>query len=348
MNSRLVFLSRAYQLIRCFLPRFFHDYESVVLFGHHFLKHLGFLQKYITHFLIPPTLETPFHRLTFSSPLILAAFESDPEIVKIWSDFGLGGATLKTILRDPRPGNPRPRLFRVFTPEGEGLVNAMGLPGKGVANLISSLDALLSFPPNKPLGFSIGGNSLEEYKYNTLELLSALSTHYAWKNRPYFIEINISCPNTPEGQNMLSHPDLFQDLLRTIKARFPETIIGPKLSPNQPDDSLLVFGQITQSFPLTFLTLGNAQFLKFSKMGIKNHNPKIDSGALSGPALYSRTLEMTRLLAPFGVPIIATGGISTVQQVCELQSAGATLIGMTTAIVQNPYCVPMINDALKR
>ncbi len=349
MSVRAQLLSPLYRgsrkLFSTFIPR---DYESVILTGHWVLKHLGPLEPILTQFAIPPNLTTSFYDINFPSPLILAAFEGDFEIVKLWTQFGLGGATLKTVLQDPLPGNPRPRIQRVFTPEGEGLINAMGLPGKGLSNLITSLDSLTVLPKTKPLGFSIGGHSLDEYKQNALTLLHAIAQHPTWKTRPYFIEINISCPNTPQGQSMLAHPELLQDLLTTLKTTYPNVIIGPKLSPDQTNKDLLIFGKLVQAFPKTFLTLGNTQFRKCEQVHLPTKAISIGGGGLSGPALFSRTLEMTQLLAPLGLPIIATGGISSSKQVQTLQNAGATLIGMATAVVQDPYIIPIILETLSR
>ena len=53
--------------------------------------------------------------------------------------------------------------------------------------------------------------------------------------------------------------------------------------------------------------------------------------------MYSRTLEMVNLLAPLQVPLMATGGIETFQQVQELKEAGANLFGIATGLITNPF-----------
>ncbi len=345
--KRATIFSPCYKLSRTILSRFYKDYESVILLGHTLLKNLGPLEHLITSFKIPGHLETSLHHLKFPSPLILAAFEGDNEIVRLWTQFGLGGATLKTILRDPRPGNPRPRIKRIWTSEGEGLINAMGLPGKGLSHTLSHLNELLQFPASKPIGFSIGGQSMDEYEYNILQLIKTLKAHPQWAIRPYFIEINISCPNTPDGQDMQAHPELLTHLLRNLKLQYPDIIMGPKVSPDLSNDSLLILAEIVATFPLTFITLGNAKFQKCQEIGLPQNALSIGGGGLTGPSLFNRTLEMTTLIAPLKIPIIATGGVSSAKQVQELQTAGATLIGMATAVVQNPYCIPEILATLE-
>jgi len=322
------------------------DYETVISIGHKLLKNLGPLEGLLTKYDIPENLSTPFHHIQFPSPLILAAFEGDWEIIRIWSQFGLGGVTLKTILNDPRPGNPRPRIQSLQTPSGEALLNAMGLPGKGLKKYIQDLKRLKRIPSHKPIGFSVGGHSLDAYIQTTQTLLQTLTQTPLWKKRPYFIEVNISCPNTPDGQSFLKHPEFLDQYLKKIKADFPDTIIGPKLSPDQSNEDLLTFAQITANYPLTFLTLGNTQYRSCISLGLDKNALSIGGGGLSGSPLFPRTLEMVTLLAPHNIPIIAVGGIKNAHQVKELQENGATLVGMATTVVQDPFQIPLMNHAL--
>ena len=70
-------------------------------------------------------------------------------------------------------------------------------------------------------------------------------------------------------------------------------------------------------------------------------------GGLSGPLLFKRTLEMATVLAPFGLPLIATGGICTADQIVALQQHGVAVVGMATQLVTDPFQIVRINHQLQ-
>ncbi len=339
---RATLLSWFYRSIRRCVLLGTKDLETAITLGDHAYIRLKPLKKWIYHFSIPKHIGVSLYDLSFPSPLTLAAFKDDPDILHIWMQFGLGGATIKTLLKEPRPGNPHPRITEVTTPEGKGLLNAMGLPGKGISKFIESLPTLTLFSDKKPIGISIGGNSLEDYQDNFLKLDHALQTLYPGR---YYLELNISCPNTPEGQDLSKNPTLLEALLRFIR-NHSNTIVGVKLSPDQPNDTLLTYGKLIASFPRTYINIGNTSFRKCDALGLPSTAISIGGGGLSGPALFKRTLDMTTLLAPLGCPIMATGGISKPEHVLALKKKGALLFGLATAVVQDPYCIPKLNRVL--
>ena len=69
----------------------------------------------------------------------------------------------------------------------------------------------------------------------------------------------------------------------------------------------------------------------------------MNGGGLSGITIFDRTVEMVKLFAKFKIPIMATGGISTINHIKVLKDSGASLFGMATSLVLDPYCVPRIN-----
>jgi dihydroorotate dehydrogenase (NAD+) catalytic subunit len=312
------------------------DFEAVILTGHRLLKWASRWANGFFFFSIPQGLSVSVYHLKFPSPIILAAFEGDLDVVEAWQKFGLGAVTLKTVLTQPRVGNARPRIQKIQTDLGEGLINAMGLPSKGVDYFCDHASDLDRFPTDRPLGISIGGHSPDEY-YSTI--CRVMDLHLT---RPFFLEINISCPNTAEGQDMLKNPDLLSGLLTRVRQVYPDVVLSVKLSPDQSDDRLLHFGQLCTAFKWMCLTLGNTQYRTCESVGLLKQNISIGGGGMSGPLLFDRTLHMVKLLAPLGLPIIAVGGIHSVGQIQQLHSAGATLFGMATAIVQDPYRVPKI------
>jgi dihydroorotate dehydrogenase len=319
------------------------DLEDAVLYGTRKLKEIDSYLGWLAYdFPIPQGIGVHLYDLYFPSPLTLASFKADLKVVEIWLRFGLGGATLKTILKEANQGNPRPRLQEITVDGQTGFLNAMGLPGEGVAGLTESLQGSSLFTYGRPIGISIGGQTTAEYQDNFLELHRFLSS---LEDISYYFEVNISCPNTPDGQDMTKSPHLLESLLHFIR-KHSDDVIGVKLSPDQPNQDLLMFAELIRSVEKTYVNIGNTHYRKCSEVGLPAQAISIGGGGQSGRGIFKRTLEMATLLAPMKVSIVATGGIFTVFQVKALQDQGVLLMGMATAVVQDPYCIPRINRAL--
>jgi dihydroorotate dehydrogenase len=324
------------------------DLEDAVLYGNKKLKNIEPYVGWLAYdFPIPEGIGVHLYDLHFPSPLTLASFKDDLKVVEIWLRLGLGGATLKTILKEVSQGNPRPRLQEIIVDGQTGLLNALGLPGEGVAGLVQSLRESSLFTYGRPIGISIGGHTTSEYQDNFLELHRFLSS---LGDISYYFELNISCPNTPYGQDMTKSPHLLESHLLESLLQFmrknSDDVIGVKLSPDQSNQDLLVYAEVIKSVEKTYVNLGNAPYRKCSDVGLPEQAISVGGGGLSGPGIFKRTLEMTTILAPMKMPIVATGGVSTVFHVKALQAKGALLMGMATAVVQDPYRIPRINRAL--
>jgi dihydroorotate dehydrogenase len=351
----MCFLSLIYRIVRRVviwavygiqrIKRQQRDLEDAVLYGNRKLKEIDSYAGWLAYdFPIPKGISIQLYDLYFSSPLTLASFKDDLKVVEIWLRQGLGGATLKTILKEASTGNPRPRLQEIVVDGQTGLINALGLPGEGVAGLIQSLRGSALFTYGRPIGISIGGHTISEYQDNFLELHRFLSS---LRDISYYFELNISCPNTPYGQDMTmtKSPHLLESLLQFMR-KHSDDVIGVKLSPDQSNQDLLVYAEVIKSVQKTYVNLGNAPYRKCSDVGLPEEAISVGGGGQSGPGIFKRTLEMTTILAPMKLPIVATGGVSTVFHVKALQEKGALLMGMATAVVQDPYRIPRINRAL--
>lgn len=315
------------------------DFESVVLDGEKRLSRVLNLpgSGLAFDFSVPSSLRTHLYDLHFDSPLTFSSFQGDLNQIEMWLRMGIGGGVFKTILMDPRPGNDRPRIEQVHIQNQEHLLNAYGLPGKGVLSFRDTIrdTALWSF--GRPLGLSVGGHDPEEY----FDVFSKLHETFSLvQSYPYYYEVNISCPNTNDGKNLLKHPELLEALLTKMRT-VSESVFVVKLSPDQSDADLKTFAEVVRSIERTALNLGNTQFKASSTLSR-------GGGGLSGPSLFDRTLEMVNLLAPFELPIIATGGIDSTEKVVAVLDAGARCVGMATALVKDPYIIPRINTALAR
>ena len=315
------------------------DLEEVITLGDQKLRQLP---SWTCSFSIPEHIGVRMHDLYFPSPLTLSSFKAELDIIEIWLKFGLGGACLKTILPHPSEGNKKPRLQECTLNRHVGFINSLGLPGKGVDSVIKELESSSLLHVNKPIGLSIGGNTADEYKYTFEKLYSFIQTQQALQ---HYYELNISCPNTTQGKDLSYHPSILADILLFMRSK-TNSVIGIKVSPDLQNPQLTLIAKTISLIPKTFINIGNTTHKTCEQVNLPNNALSTGGGGLSGPALYARTLEMTLLLAPSHVPLIATGGICSAQHVKELRTAGATLIGMAYAVVTDPYCIPMINNAL--
>ena len=348
---RASFLSICYRTIRYLttnLIYFFQilflkpiDLEPAVKLGDTVLSSFGILGKLIYDFPIPVGKNIEIYELTFPSPLIGASFKSEPEILDIWLRMGLGGVVFKTVMKEKRIGNARPRLQDARIHGEKGLLNSLGLPGPGIANFINDIVHSMLWEYGRPLGISIGGDTVNEYVKNIDQVQTVLQHH----TLPYFYEVNISCPNTENGQTICEDPATLNSLLSAIK----KTVSNPisvKVSPDVSNETLGAIGEICTTYDTLLINAGNTQYKTPNEVGVKQINFAMDGGGLSGPAIFKRTLEMVSLFAQFNIPIIATGGISTFNHVQALKAAGASLFGMATALVLDPYCIPRIHSRL--
>ncbi len=344
------------------------DLEEVVEIGD---KKLKALPRWTYSFPIPDGIGVRFHDLHFPSPLTLAAFKDDLEIIDIWMQLGFGGACIKTVMQEPRKGNKRPRLQEVTVDGHSCLLNAMGLPGDGVEEKVKDITHAKIWGHGRPIGISIGGSSMQEYKdvfdrlnrslqvvedaqfrFATMRAVAGNQPRPQKKPLPYYFEVNISCPNTPEGQQMTKHPELLEELVQYMRTKTPR-VIGVKLSPDTPDQELLRFAEMLMAHEQTYVNLGNTTFRKCADVGLPPNAITIGGGGLSGPALYERTLDMIRKVAPTGIAICATGGIDSAEKVLALQRVAGQyevplIVGMATAVVKDMYCIPKINRELAK
>jgi len=275
-------------------------------------------------------------------------------------------------MQDPRRGNPRPRLQEVTVEGYDCLLNAMGLPGHGVEEKSEELRYSRIWEHGRPLGISIGGSSLQEYKdvfdrLNTnlrviedaqhrFETMRAIGREQQRPERrllPFYFEINVSCPNTPEGQQMTQHPQLLEQLLRYMQMH-TNAVIGAKFSPAMEDARLVVFAEMLMGeLEKPYINLGNTSPRTCADVGLSQDAITIGKGGLSGPALYERTLRMVEVVAPTGIAICATGGIDSAEKVLKLQDLAGDhevplIVGMATGVVQDMYCIPRINRELAK
>jgi dihydroorotate dehydrogenase len=345
MNSIFSIVYTAFRCILSFINKYIiKDYETVVLYGHATLERskMSSLCYDYSQNLGSLNITRQIFNLKFESPITFAAFESHLPSLEFWLKLGCGGGCIKTITLESRSGNPRPRLQQVKLNGQEHLINALGLPGVGVHALLQKVEtsALVKVPC--PIGISIGGHSLEDYKQTAEQVVPFLENHLT---QPY-IELNISCPNTDTGQSLHENIHDLEALLRFIRSK-TDTVVVVKVSPDAPDAQLCDIAACVKAYSATTINAGNTQFKRCKDVGLKPSRVSIGGGGLSGPILFNRTLEMATLLSQFKLPLISTGGITSADHIIELQKHGVQVVGMATQLVKNPFLVMKMNRALR-
>ena len=162
-------------------------------------------------------------KLTLRNPVVTGSgtFGFGSEMAGVVDLNQLGACVVKSTSREPRPGNPTPRI--VETPAG--ILNAIGLQNGGVENFIAEkLPFLRQF--DVPIIVNLVGYGVEDYVYLAERLTAAGGVHG--------LEINISCPNVKHGCDFAVDPKLTRELIAAVRAVTDLTLIT-KLSPNVTD-----------------------------------------------------------------------------------------------------------------
>tara|TARA_S200000501_G_scaffold378011_1_gene438641 strand:+ start:1554 stop:2600 length:1047 start_codon:yes stop_codon:yes gene_type:complete len=316
------------------------DLESIIDFGDRNLVLIYQNVPSIYKFNIPSGIQVELFNLTFPSPLTAASFKLEPEILDIWLKMGLGSVTLKTVTENKRVGNRRPRLQQVVYKGHSTLVNSVGLPGPGIEVLAENLSKFKLWNYNRPVGISIGGDSKNEYLRNSKKIMGALK-----EKRNYFLELNISCPNTTNGKTLADDLYDLEDTLNELR-KFSNQVISIKISPDMIDQELQNIGEIVKNTPRCFINAGNTQFKTIRELGISKDLFSMTGGGISGSSIFPRMLKIVELYSGMGVKVMATGGISNESHVKSVFAKGACLVGMASALIMDPFCIPKINSKI--
>lgn len=243
-----------------------------------------------------------------SASIIQRVFDTMPEV---------GVLTTKSIGPEPRLGYREPILTQY---EAGKFTNAVGLTNPGAARS-AELMAQLVIPDDRFLLISIFGGSVEEY----VEVAKLMAPHGNG------LELNLSCPHAKGyGMAMGQDPALVEEILRAVKAAVDIPVIA-KLTPNVPN-----IGEIAEA-----AVRGGADGIcAINTMGpecYSAHGHPIltnEKGGLSGKGILTRALECVQEIhASVNVPIIACGGISGSKDVQAFQQAGASIIGIGSALI---------------
>jgi len=289
---------------------------------------------HLTH----PRLALDFCGLPFTTPLVLLSgcvgFGEEYTRVQGFSHHDVGAVCLKGTTLNPRLGNPPHRVFE--TPAG--MLNAIGLQNPGARYVVDKILPTLDFTETRMIA-NLSGSTVEEY-YEVARIFDDSPIDA--------MEINISCPNVKEGGVAFGNdPDMSARVVEVCRKATRKPLIT-KLSPNQTDiqeNARRCLEAGSDAFAVINTLMGMA-------IDIDSRTPVIgnNQGGLSGPAIKPIALlkvhQVYQVCRDHGVPIIGQGGITTAEDAIEFLIAGATGIGIGTALFYDPLVCARINDGI--
>ena len=274
-----------------------------------------------------------------ASPIVLLSgcvgFGEEYTRVEGYSNTDVGAVCLKGTTGDARLGNPPHRVCE--TPDG--MLNAIGLQNPGVARVVDNILPGLDFSETRFIA-NVSGSTIEEYERVTERFDDSDIDA---------IEINISCPNVKEGGVAFGNdPEMSARVVAACRAKTSKPIIT-KLSPNQTDiqsNARLCIEAGTDGFACINTLMGMAIDTATRRPIIGN-----TQGGLSGPAIKPIALlkvhQVYQVAKAHGVPIIGQGGITTANDAIEFMIAGASAVGIGTALFYDPLVCKKINAGLE-
>ena len=247
----------------------------------------------------------------------------------------LGTFSFKGTTKDPRFGNPTPRIAE--TPSG--MLNSVGLQNPGVDKVISEELPRLKSVFKKPVMANVSGFAVEDYAY-TCEKLDA-EDQIGW------FEVNISCPNVHGGGLAFGTSAKNAEAVTKAVKKVTNKPVYIKLSPNVTD--ITEIAKACEAAGADGLSLINT--LLGMRINLKNKKPILANtmGGFSGPAILPVALRMVyQVYDAVKIPIIGMGGISTAEDVIEMMLAGATAVQVGAANLVEPFACKNIIEDLPR
>jgi len=279
-----------------------------------------------------------FCGLPFASPIVLLSgcvgFGEEYTRIEGFANSDAGAIVLKGTTGKARLGNPPHRVFE--TPGG--MLNAIGLQNPGVEQVVEHILPQLDFSETRFIA-NVCGSTLEEYVEVTRRFdQSPIDA----------IEINISCPNIKEGGVAFgNYPQMSAQVVAACRRVTTKPLIT-KLSPNQTD----IRDNARRCIEAGSDALAVINTIMGMAIDVATRRPVIGNvqGGLSGPAIKPIALlkvhQVYEVARPHGVPIIGQGGIASAHDALEFIIAGATAVGVGTALFYDPMVCKRINEGV--
>ncbi|MEE0049943.1 MAG: dihydroorotate dehydrogenase [Acutalibacteraceae bacterium] len=255
------------------------------------------------------------------------------EFAELYNINCLGTFSFKGTTKEPRFGNPTPRIAECTA----GMINAVGLQNPGVDKVISEELPRLKKCFNKKVMANVSGFSVDEYAY-TCERLDS-QEQVGW------LEVNVSCPNVHGGgMSFGTDPKAAAQVTKAVKAVTKKPVII-KLSPNVTD--IVSIAKACEDAGADGISLINT--LLGMRIDLRTKKPVIANtmGGFSGSAIFPVALRMVyQVSSTVNIPVVGMGGVSSAEDVIEMMLAGATAVEIGAANLVDPFICKKIVEAL--
>lgn len=272
--------------------------------------------------------------IEIDNPVIPASgtFGFGYEFAELYDINILGTFSFKGTTREPRFGNPTPRIAECTA----GMINAVGLQNPGVEKVISVELPKLRKCFDKKVMANVSGFSVDDYVY-TCERIDKCD-QVGW------IEVNVSCPNVHGGgMSFGTSPEAAAEVTREVKKVTTKPVIV-KLSPNVTD--IVSIAKACEEAGADGISLINT--LLGMRIDLRTRKPIIANkmGGFSGAAIFPVALRMVYQVAhAVNIPVVGMGGVSSAEDVIEMMLAGATAVEVGAANLVDPFaCKRIIED----
>ena len=273
--------------------------------------------------------------INLDNPIIPASgtFGYGYEFANLYDINILGTFSFKGTTKDPRFGNPTPRIAECTN----GMINAVGLQNPGVEKVISEELPKLAKCFNKKVMANVSGFSVEDYAY-TCACLDKCE-QVGW------LEVNVSCPNVHGGgMSFGTSPEAAAEVVKAVKAVTTKPVII-KLSPNVTD--IVAIAKACEEAGADGISLINT--LLGMRINLRTRKPIIANkmGGFSGPAIFPVAVRMVYQVAhAVNIPVIGMGGVSCAEDVIEMMLAGATAVEIGAQNLVDPFVCKKIIEEL--
>ena len=273
--------------------------------------------------------------IELDNPVIPASgtFGYGSEFAELYDINCLGTFSFKGTTREPRFGNPTPRIAEC----AGGMLNAVGLQNPGVDHVIEhELPEMKEFF-HKPVMANVSGFSIDEY-VEVCQKLDACE-QVGW------LEVNISCPNVHGGgMSFGTDPKMAAEVTRAVKNVTTKPVIM-KLSPNVTD--IAAIARACEEAGADALSLINT--LMGMRIDLRRRRPLLanKTGGMSGSAIFPLAVRMVyQVYETVKIPIVGLGGVSCAEDIIEMMLAGATAVQVGAANLTEPFACRDIVEQL--
>ncbi len=273
--------------------------------------------------------------IQMDNPIIPASgtFGYGYEFAELYDINILGTFSFKGTTRDPRFGNPTPRIAECTS----GMINAVGLQNPGVEKVLSEELPKMRKCFHKKVMANVSGFSVEDYAY-TCEKLNVCDD-IGW------FEVNVSCPNVHGGgMSFGTSPESAAEVTRAVRKVTNKPLLI-KLSPNVTD--IVSIAKACEDAGADGISLINTML--GMRIDLRRKKPIIANtmGGFSGPAIFPVALRMVYQVSnAVKIPVVGMGGVSTAEDVIEMMLAGATAVEVGAANLVDPYACRNIIEQL--